>query len=330
MLSNTAVPVHYAAFRAKVLSGEIPVCEEISMEMERIDGRIADPDIWYDDSAIDGFVAFCENELTLTDGDPVHLLDSFKLWAEQLLSWFIYVERNVWSKELKAFETRFIRKRLIDTQYLIVARGSAKSMYASFLQAYFLVVDLTRTHQVTVAPTMIQADEVMSPLRTAIVAQRGPVFKFLTEGSLQNTTGSRVNRQKLVSTKKGIENFLTNSLLEIRPMSIDKCQGLRSKYNTVDEWLSGDTRENVINALYQGATKFEDPIVVAISSEGTVRNGVGDTIKMELQSILRQESIQPNVSSIPLQTRRHQGSRHPSHVAQGESKPWYHCVVGHL
>ena len=296
MLSNTAVPVHYAAFRAKVLSGEIPVCEEISMEMERIDGRIADPDIWYDDSAIDGFVAFCENELTLTDGDPVHLLDSFKLWAEQLLSWFIYVERNVWSKELKAFETRFIRKRLIDTQYLIVARGSAKSMYASFLQAYFLVVDLTRTHQVTVAPTMIQADEVMSPLRTAIVAQRGPVFKFLTEGSLQNTTGSRVNRQKLVSTKKGIENFLTNSLLEIRPMSIDKCQGLRSKYNTVDEWLSGDTRENVINALYQGATKFEDPIVVAISSEGTVRNGVGDTIKMELQSILRQESIQPNVS----------------------------------
>lgn len=296
MLSNTATPVHYAAFRAKVLSGEIPVCEEISLEMQRIDALIAHPHVYYDESAIDGFVEFVEDELTLTDGDDVHLLDSFKLWAEQLLSWFVFVERNVWDKEEKRFVKRTIRKRLRDTQYLIVARGSAKSMYVAFLQAYFLTVDPATTHQVTVAPTMKQAEEVLSPIRTAITRAKGPLFKFYTAGSMNNTTGARSGRQKLASTKKGIENFLTNSLLEIRPMSIDKCQGLRTKYNSVDEWLSGDTRENVITALMQGARKFEDPILVAISSEGTVRNGVGDTIKLELAQILRGESEQWNVS----------------------------------
>lgn len=296
MLSNTAVPVHYAAFREKVLSGEIPVCEEISLEMNRIDALIADPNVYYDDTAIDGFIAFCEAEMTLTDGDQVHMLDSFKLWAEQLLSWFIYVERNRFDKEQKKFVKKTILKRLRDTQYLIVARGSAKSMYVAFLQAYFLTVDTSTSHQVTVAPTMKQAEEVMSPIKTAITLAPGPLFKFLTMGSMQNTTGSRAGRQKLASTKLGIQNFMTNSVLEIRPMSIDKVQGLRSKYNSVDEWLSGETRENVITALMQGARKFEDPIMVAISSEGTVRNGVGDTIKMELQSILKGEMQQWNVS----------------------------------
>ena len=296
MLSNTAVPVHYAAFRDKVLAGEIPVCEEISLEMNRIDMLIADPTVYYDDRAIDGFIEFVESEMTLTDGEDVHMLDSFKLWAEQLLSWFIFVERSRWDREQNRFVMKRIKKRLRDTQYLIVARGSAKSMYVAFLQAYFLTVDTSTTHQVTVAPTMKQAEEVLSPIKTAITRAKGPLFRFLTDGSMQNTTGNRSGRQKLASTKKGIENFLTNSILEIRPMSIDKVQGLRSKYNSVDEWLSGDTRENVITALMQGATKFEDPVMVAISSEGTVRNGVGDTIKMELSAILKLEMTQWNVS----------------------------------
>lgn len=296
MLSNTATPIHYAAFREKVLRGEIPVCQEISLEMNRIDQLIANPDVYYDDKAIDGFIAFCEDEMTLTDGDDVHLMDSFKLWAEQLLSWYIYVERSVWDKAEKRFVLKRIKKRLRDTQYLIVARGSAKSMYVSFLQAYFLTVDTSSTHQVTVAPTMKQAEEVLSPIKTAIVVSKGPLFKFLTDGSMQNTTGAKANRQKLAPSKRGVENFLTNSYLEIRPMSIDKVQGLRSKYNSVDEWLSGDTREDVITALKQGASKHEDPILVAISSEGTVRNGVGDTIKIELAKILKGELIQWNVS----------------------------------
>lgn len=296
MLSNTATPVHYAAFRDKVLSGQIPVCEEISLEMQRIDMLIKDPNVYYDDGAIDGFIQFSEDELTLTDGGDVHLLDSFKLWAEQLLAWKIFVVRTVWDDEANDFVEKTICKRLRDTQYLIVARGSAKSMYVAFLQAYFLVCDFDTTTQITVAPTMKQADEVLSPIKTAIVRAKGPVFKFFTDGSMNNTTGARSGRQKLASTKKGIENFMTNSILEIRPMSIDKVQGARSKYNSVDEWLSGDTRENVITALMQGAKKFEDPVLVAISSEGVVRNGVGDTIKMELNSILKLEMEQWNVS----------------------------------
>lgn len=296
MLSNTATPVYYAAFREKVLSGEIPVCEEISLEMQRTDELIRNPHVYYDDGAIEGFIEFTEEEMTLTDGDDVHLLDSFKLWAEALLGWFVFVERTVWDKEEQRFVKKVIKKRLRDTQYLIVARGSAKSMYVAFLQAYFLTVDRATTKQITVAPTMVQAEEVLSPIKTAITRSKGPLFQFLTDGSMNNTTGARSGRQKLASTKKGIENFLTNSSLEIRPMSIDKVQGLRSKYNSVDEWLSGDTRENVITALMQGAKKFEDPILVAISSEGTVRNGVGDTIKMELAAILRGDMIQWNVS----------------------------------
>lgn len=283
-------------FREKVLRGEIPVCEEISLEMNRIDELIRNPNVYYDDRAIDGFIAFCEEELTLTDGSDVHLMDSFKLWAEQLLSWFVFVERNVWDNDAQEFVIKTIKKRLRDTQYLIVARGSAKSMYVTFLQAYFLTVDTSTTHQVTVAPTMKQAEEVMTPIKTAITRSKGPLFQFLTEGSINNTTGARSGRQKLVSTKKGIENFLTNSLLEIRPMDIDKLQGLRTKYNSVDEWLSGETRENVITALMQGARKFEDPILIAISSEGTIRNGIGDTIKLELALILKGEMIQDNVS----------------------------------
>jgi phage terminase large subunit-like protein len=300
VLSNTATPIYYAAFRDKVLRGEIPVCEEISLEMQRIDVLIARSDVYYDDKAIDGFIEFVEAELTLTDGGDIHMLDSFKLWAEQLLSWFIFVERSVWDPQQHRFVIKRIKKRLRDTQYLIVARGSAKSMYVAFLQAYFLTVDTSTTHQVTVAPTMKQAEEVLAPIKTAITRaqerEKAPLFKFLTDGSMNNTTGSRSGRQKLASTKKGIENFLTNSILEIRPMSIDKVQGLRSKYNSVDEWLSGDTRENVITALQQGATKFEDPVLVAISSEGTVRNGIGDTIKMELSAILKGDMEQWNVS----------------------------------
>ncbi len=301
MLSNTATPKYYGVFRQKVLSGEIPVCEEISLQMMRIDELIRNPNVYYDDSAIEGFVEFCEEEMTLTDGGDVHLLDSFKLWAEDLLSWFEFVERERWDEETQSFKFKTVKKRLRTTQYLIVARGAAKSMYVAFLQAYFLTVDRSTTHQVTVAPTMVQAQEVITPIKTAIARaqerpDKAPLFKFLTEGSLNNTTGARSGRQKLASTKRGIENFLTNSYLEVRPMSIDKLQGMRSKYNSVDEWLSGDTRENVIEALMQGASKFEDPILVAISSEGVIRNGVGDDIKMQLIKILRGEARDDAVS----------------------------------
>lgn len=296
MLSNTAVPKYYGAFREKVLSGEIPVCEEVSLQMQLIDELIKNPNVYYDDKAIDGFVYFCEEEMTLTDGGDVRLLDTFKLWAEDLLSWFIFVERERWDDDANAFVTKVIKKRLREIQYLIVARGGAKSMYVAFLQAYFLTCDTSTTHQVTVAPTMTQANEVISPIKTAISRAKGPLFEMLTDGSVNNTTGARSGRQKLASTKRGIENFMTNSVLEIRPMAIDKVQGLRSKYNSVDEWLSGETRENVIPALMQGAKKFENPILVAISSEGTVRNGVGDDIKIELQAILHGEAEDWTVS----------------------------------
>lgn len=299
-LSNTATPIYYGKFRDAVIRGDIPVCEEISMEMNRIDALIANPGVWYDDQAIQGFVNFCENELTLTDGEDLHLLDSFMLWAEQIFGWYYFVERSVYVPSEDGhgghYVTKSIKKRLINKQYLIVARGAAKSMYASCLQNYFLNVDTATTHQITTAPTMKQAEEVMSPIRTAITRARGPLFKFLTEGSIQNTTGSRANRTKLVPTKKGIENFLTGSLLEIRPMSIDKLQGLRCKYATIDEWLSGDIREDVIGAVEQGASKNDDYLIVAISSEGTVRNGSGDTIKMELMEILKGEYSNPHVS----------------------------------
>ncbi len=295
-LSNTATPKYYGRFKDAVMRGEIPVCEEISMEMNRIDDLIANPGIYYDDQAIQGFINYCENELTLTDGEDLHLLDSFKLWAEQLFGWYYFVERSVYDPDEKRYINRRIKKRLVNKQYLIVARGAAKSMYAACIQSYFLNVDTSTTRQVTTSPTMKQSEEVLSPIRTAITRARGPLFKFLTEGSLQNTTGSRANRQKLASTKKGIENFLTGSLLEIRPMSIDKLQGLNSKINTVDEWLSGDVREDVIGALEQGASKNDDYLIVAISSEGTVRNGSGDTIKMELSKILRDEYLNPHVS----------------------------------
>lgn len=299
-LSNTAVPKYYGEFRDSVMRGEIPVCREIEMEMNRIDDLIANPGIYYDDQAIDGFIEYCETELTLTDGSELHLLDSFKLWAEQVFSWFYFVERSVYVPNSDGhggrYEIRRIKKRLTNKQYLIVARGAAKSMYASLIQNYFLNIDTSTTHQITTAPTMKQAEEVMAPFRTAITVSRGPLYKFLTEGSLQNTTGSKAKRAKLVSTKKGIENFLTGSLLEVRPMSISKLQGLRCKIATVDEWLSGETREDVIGAIEQGASKLDDYLIVAISSEGTVRNGIGDTIKMELMSILKGEYINPHVS----------------------------------
>lgn len=294
-LSNTATPIYYGRFRDQVLRGEIPVCREILMEMERIEGLIADPDIYYDDQAINGFISYCEKELTLTDGEPLHLLESFKLWAEQIFAWKVFAPRKVWIKatefEPGHHETRLEERRLTTKQYLIVARGAAKSMYASCIQSYFLNIDTATTHQVTTAPTMKQAEEVLSPIRTSITRARGPFFKFLTAGSLQNTTGSRVDRQKLVATKKGIENFMTGSLLEIRPMSINKLQGLRCKVATIDEWLSGDLREDVIGAIEQGAAKggIDDYVIVSISSEGTVRNAAGDTIKMELADILKAE-----------------------------------------
>jgi phage terminase large subunit-like protein len=300
MLSNTATPKYYGAFRAAVLRGDIPVCREISLQMNRIDDLIADPNFYYDDAAIDGFILYCENELTLTDGSDFHLLDSFKLWAEDLLAWFYFVERSVYVPNEDGHGGRYIRKRickrLVNKQYLIVARGAAKSMYDQCIQAYFLNVDTSTTHQITTAPTMKQAEEVMSPLRTAITRARGPLFKFLTEGSLQNTTGSRAMRVKLAPTKKGIENFLTGSIIEVRPMAINKLQGLRPKVSTIDEWLSGDLREDVIGALEQGASKLDDYVIVASSSEGTVRNGSGDTIKMELADILKGEYINPHVS----------------------------------
>ena len=299
-LSNTATPIYYGQFRDAVIRGEIPVCKEISMEMNRIDDLIANPGIWYDDQAINGFISFCENELTLTDGEDLKLLDSFKLWAEQIFGWYYFVERSVYIPSPDGhgghYETKRIKKRLVNKQYLIVARGAAKSMYGSCIQNYFLNVDTSTTEQVTTAPTMRQAEEVMSPIRTAITRSRGPLYKFLTEGSLQNTTGSKANRQKLAATKKGIENFLTGSLLEIKPMSVDKIQGSRAKVWTIDEWLSGDVREDVVGAAEQGASKNDDYLIVAISSEGTVRNGSGDTIKMELADILKGEYINPHVS----------------------------------
>ena len=296
MLSNTATPVYYGRFRDAVLRGEIQVNQNVEMEMNRIDDLIADPRYYYDDQANRGFVEFCETELTLTDGSDLKLLDTFGLWSEELLSWYYFVEQKVPNPKTGGYTTKIIKKRLVNKQYLIVARGAAKSMYLACLQAYFLTVDRTTTHQITTAPTMKQAEEVLSPIRTAIARARGPWFKFLTEGSMQNTTGSKSMRQKLSPTKKGIENFLTSSLLEIRPMTIDKLQGLRSKINTIDEWLSGDIREDVIGAIEQGASKNEGYVIVAVSSEGTVRNGPGDTIKMELMSILKGEYYNPHTS----------------------------------
>ena len=305
-LSNTATPIYYGMFRDAVLRGEIPICKEIEMEMNRIDALIANPGVWYDDQAIQGFVNYCENELTLTNGEDLFLLDSFKLWAEQIFGWYYFVDRSVYEPNPDGHGGRYVRrrikKRLINKQYLIVARGAAKSMYASCLQSFFLNVDTSTTYQVTTAPTMMQAEEVLSPIRTSITRARGPLFQFLTDGSLQNTTGSKANRCKLASTKKGIENFLTGSMLQIRPMSIDKLQGLKVKVATIDEWLSGDIREDVIGAIEQGAAKEQgsaennDYLIVAISSEGTVRNGPGDTIKMELMDILKGDYPAPHTS----------------------------------
>ena len=299
-LSNRATPKYYGAFRDAVLRGDIPVCKELSMEMNRIDELIDNPGVYYDDEAVEGFVKYCEKELTLTDGGDLHLLDSFKLWAEQLFGWYYYVERSVYEPSPDNHGGRYVRKmikkRLINKQYLIVARGAAKSMYGSCIQNYFLNVDTSTTHQITTAPTMKQAEEVMSPMRTSITRARGPLFQFLTEGSMQNTTGSKVNRVKLASTKKGVENFLTSSFVEVRPMTINKLQGLRPKISTIDEWLSGDIREDVVGAVEQGATKLDDYLIIAMSSEGTVRNGSGDTIKMELMDILRGDYPNPHVS----------------------------------
>ena len=299
-LSNTATPKYYKQFRDAVLSGKIPVCQEVSLEMNRIDALIKNPGIYYDEDAVEGFNLFCESELTLTDGTTIHLLDSFKVWAEQALGWYYFQERSIYEpgpdNRGGRYVTKMIKRRLTKKQYLIVGRGAAKSMYASCIQNYFLNVDTSTTHQITTAPTMKQAEEVLSPIRTSITRARGPLFKFLTEGSLQNTTGSRANRMKLASTKKGIENFLTGSILEIRAMTIDKLQGLRPKISTVDEWLSGDIREDVIGAIEQGASKLDDYLIIATSSEGTVRNGSGDTIKMELMDILHGDYLAPHVS----------------------------------
>ena len=305
-LSNTATPKYYGQFRAAVMRGEIPICREISMEMNRIDRLIDNPGVYYDEDAVEGWIAFCETELTLTDGSPVHMLDSFKLWGEQIFGWFYYVERSIYEPNADGKGGRYVQKRmlkhLIQKQYLIVARGAAKSMYAAFLQMYFLVCDTATTFQVTTAPTMKQAEEVMAPLQTAIARAPGPVFQFMTEGSLQNTTGSKANRVKLASTKEGIKNFLTSSLLQVRPMTVDKLQGLRLRCGTVDEWLSGDIREDVVETLVQGAAKEQSAtgnnefVIVAISSEGTVRNGPGDTIKMELMDILKGNYEDPHTS----------------------------------
>lgn len=299
-LSNRAVPKYYGRFREAVLNGDIPVCKELSMEMNRIDDLIDNPGIYYDDEAVDGFIQFCENELTLTDGSDLTLLDSFKLWAEQVFGWYYFVEKSVYQPKKRGLGGRFVRrtikKRLINKQYLIVGRGGAKTLYDSCVQAYYVVVDTTTTQQITTGPTMKQSEEVMSPIRTAITRSRGPLFSFLTEGSLQNTTGSRANRVKLASTKKGIENFLTGSMIEVRPMTIDKLQGLRPKITTIDEWLSGDIREDVVGAVEQGASKLDDYLIIATSSEGTIRNSSGDTIKMELMDILKGEYPNPHVS----------------------------------
>lgn len=300
MLSNTATPKYYGQFRDAVMRGEIPVCREVSMEMNRIDDLIANPGVYYDDRAMDGFVAFCENEMTLTDGSDVEMLETFKLWAEQIFCWYYFVNRSVWEpygdRPGGRFVTKRVKKRLINKQYLIVARSAAKSLYETFLQAYFLTVDTTTTNQITTAPTMRQAEEVTTAFSTAITRSKGPLFQFLTAGSLQNTTGNVADRKKLASTKKGIQNFLTNSILEIRPMSIDKLQGLRVKVATIDEWLSCEIREDPIAAIEQGAAKVDDYLIVAVSSEGTIRNGIGDTIKMELMSILKGDYINPHVS----------------------------------
>ena len=300
MLSNTATPFYYGQFREAVLRGDEPVNREISMEMNRIDSLIANPGVFYDEDAVKGWIQYCEGEMTLTDGSDLHMLDTFKLWGEQVFGWFYFIDRSVYVPDKDGhgghYETKTIKKRLTNKQYLIIGRGAAKSVYDSCIQSYFLNVDRSTTHQVTTAPTMKQAEEVMSLFRTAITRSRGPLFKFLTEGSLQNTTGSKLNRQKLASTKKGVENFLTGSLLEIRPMSIDKLQGLRCKIATVDEWLSGDVREDVVGAIEQGASKVDDYLIVATSSEGTVRNGSGDTTKMELMKILKGEYVNPHVS----------------------------------
>lgn len=295
-LSNTAVPYYYGKFRDAVLRGDIPVNREVSLEMNRIDSLIANPNIYYDADPVEGFVLYCEKELTLTDGSDLHLLDTFKLWAEQIFCWYYFVNRSVYDPESGKYADKVIKKRLTTKQYLIVARGAAKSLYESCLQSYFLNVDTSTTHQITTAPTMKQAEEVMQPIRTAITRSRGPLFSFLTEGSLQNTTGSKANRVKLAATKKGIENFLTGSMLEVRPMTINKLQGLRTKVATVDEWLSGDLREDVIGAIEQGASKLDDYLIVAVSSEGTVRNGSGDTIKLELADILKGEYQAPHIS----------------------------------
>lgn len=299
-LSNTATPKYYGLFRDSVLRGEVPVCREISMEMNRIDALIDDPNFYYDDQAVEGFILFCENEATLTDGSDLHLLDTFKLWAEQLLGWFYFVDRYIYQPSPDnhggSYVLKRIKKRLVNKQYLIVARGAAKSLYESLIQNYFLTIDPSTTHQITTAPTMKQAEEVISPIKTSIIRARGPLFKFLTDGSVHNTSGSRANRAQLASTKKGIENFLTGSILEIRPMSIDKLQGLRCKVATVDEWLSGDLREDVVGAIEQGASKIDDYVILAVSSEGTVRNSSGDTIKLELLDILKGEYVNPHVS----------------------------------
>ncbi len=300
MLSNTATPKYYGQFRDAVMRGDIPVCETISLEMNRIDELIRNPGIYYDDQAVEGWIDFCESELTLTDGSDLHLIDSFKLWAEQIYGWYYFIDKSVYEPNPKGpgghYVKKTVKKRLVQKQYLIVARGAAKSLYEECNQAYGLVVDPSTTHGVTTAPTMKQAEEIINPFATAIARARGPLFQFLTEGSLQNTTGSKANRQKLASTKKGIENFLTNSLLEIRPMSIAKLQGLRNKYSTVDEWLSCDIREDVVGALEQGASKIDDFLIISASSEGTFRNGSGDDIKMELMSILKGEYKNPHVS----------------------------------
>lgn len=299
-LSNTATPKYYGEFRNAVIRGEIPVCETIEMEMNRIDSLISNPGIWYDDEAVEGFIRYCENELTLTDGEDLKLLDTFKLWAEEVFGWYYYVERSVYEPSEDGHGGHYVNKRVLkrltNKQYLIIARGAAKSQYESYIQSFFLNVDTSTTHGVHTAPTMKQAEEVLSPMRTAITRSRGPLFKFLTEGSINNTSGSKANRVKLASTKKGIENFLTGSIVEIRPMTIDKLQGLNSRINTVDEWLSGDIREDVIGALEQGASKNDDYLILAVSSEGTVRNGPGDTVKMELMDILKGEYINPHVS----------------------------------
>lgn len=300
MLSNTATPIYYGQFRDAVLRGEIPICREIAMEMERIDDLIANPGVYYDDEAVNGYIAFCENELTLTDGGDLKLLDSFKLWAEEIFGWYYFVDRSVFVPGENGgpghYERRKIKKRLVNKQYLIIARGAAKSVYLETIQSFFLTVDTSTTHQVTTAPTMKQAEEVLSPLRTAIVRSRGPLFKFLTDGSVHNTSGNKAMRAKLASTKKGVENFITGSLLEIRPMSVDALQGLRCRIASIDEWLSCDIREDVVGTLEQGASKFDDYLLVLASSEGTVRNGIGDTIKMEINQILRGEYINPHVS----------------------------------